>query len=147
MRILIVLLLGAFGLAHAEDRPWEALYSEQALMQQLENEELKCGFRDARWNRSEHEHRKWALDTTREIADGETEVRAAGLRACRRARDYAKQALEAQILNDEYRCRFSGGRWHSDFNSHFHWALWKSEYELAMESQERFRALEVCKAD
>lgn len=147
MRLLILLLLTIPLMAQAKDKPWEAEYAEKALMQQLENEELKCGYRDDRWNRSKREHRKWALDTTRAIADGEIAVREAGLQACRKARDYAKEALESQMLNEEYRCKFYGGRWHNDFNSHFNWALWKSEYELAMERQERFRSLQVCMAD
>lgn len=58
--------------------------------------------------------------------------------------EYAKDAVNAQQLNQLYRCSLDGNRWQSSESDHFSWCLNSADRDIGGERYARYKELERC---
>ena len=161
------------GEAGAGDPAQCTQYAQKAVEQGQQAVAAGCNFSGPRWQASYQQHYDWCLAVPPEAANFETQARETELAKCTQGgetmaplqpgtlqpaqplppgelqttkqacADYAKAAVAQVAENVKLGCGFSGGRWSSDYQTHYNWCLGAGA-QAAAESKARQAELAAC---
>ena len=110
------------GAVNAADPVYCGQYTSEALKSVLLAKHLKCGFQGPRWNNDKGSHMAWCLFVPQNVAQSETDARAANLKLCT-CQWYADQTMVQIAMNIANKCGFTGLRWLDDKKAHYDWCF------------------------
>ena len=100
----------AYGATNAADHVFCGKYVSDAVKAVSAANHLKCGFKGPRWGKEKGGHMAWCLIVPPNIAQSETDARAARLKVCT-CQWYADQTMVQIAMNIANKCGFTGLRW------------------------------------
>jgi hypothetical protein len=107
---------------NAADPVYCGHYTSDAIKSVLLAKHLKCGFQGPRWNNDKGSHMAWCLFVPQNIAQSETDARAANLKLCT-CQWYADQTMVQIAMNIANKCGFTGLRWLENKQAHYYWCF------------------------
>jgi hypothetical protein len=136
--------------ARAEGEAFCRDYAQRAVDAFRQNESLRCGFANARWQPNFDNHFGWCRGVPAIWTQQEDKSRENQLRVCRRepkafqCNEYAINANGAHRSNLSGGCGFSGARWQDNYDAHLAWCISAPAELVNHESNVRFAMLGIC---
>jgi hypothetical protein len=112
----------ASGAVNAADPVFCGQYTSDAMKSVLLAKHLRCGFQGPRWNSDKGSHMAWCLFVPPNVAQSETDARAAKLKLCT-CQWYADQTMVQIATNIADKCGFTGLRWLESKQAHYDWCF------------------------
>jgi hypothetical protein len=148
--VLLVAGLAFEKVAHAESEGVCQKYAQAAVDAFRQNEKLRCGFTNTRWQANFQAHFNWCRTAAPAAIRKEEELRGNQLRVCQRdpkavaCNAYATNAVADQQSNLSKPCGFTGGRWQATQDDHLGWCLSAPAEAANNETAIRSAMLGVC---
>lgn len=130
-------------------------FANIATNQYRKNLQKRCGFSGGQWHGNYKAHYHWCMKAGANQAQRVLNGHQAALKRCgggggggalrSYCQEYARYSAKQGGKNQQYRCGFSGGGWHTNYNMHYNWCMRAGQYKAKAAMKERSKMLDRCK--